>query len=160
MSRFAGIVASMLLLSFAAGAAVAAEPTGGGKSIGLMSMGEKVYSGKVGEWTGVAKLIDVRAHMKRLATSGAKADELPLLTHHLVMTLTDPKTGKPLDEAAGTLTLTGPDKKASKGEIKLKDGKFGSDLVLISPGKYIFKLEIVSGGKKAVMSFAYKMKKS
>lgn len=159
MKRFAGAVLTMLLL-LAAGTTFGAEPAGGGKSIGLMSMGEKVYSGKAGNWTALVKLIDMRAHMKRLATTGAKADDLPLLTHHLVMTVTDPKSGKPIEEGTGTLSVTGPDRKSSKGELAFKGGQFGSDIIMISPGKYVYKIEIVSGGKKAVFSFAYRMKKS
>lgn len=157
MRRFAGYVVLMLVL-LSTGAAFAEEPAAG-KSMSLMSMGDKVFSGKIGDWTAEARLINMREHMKRLAKSGRNADELPILTHHLEIVVTDPKTGKPLGEGTGTLTITGPDKKSDKTELVSKGGQFGVDLVMVSAGKYVFKLEIVSGKQKGVVSFGYKIKK-
>src|SRR5512134_790224 len=58
-----------------------------------MDMGEKIFSGKVGPWTGEARLVDMKAQMERSGVS-AKTAARYAGTRHLMLFLTDPATGK------------------------------------------------------------------
>jgi len=56
------------------------------------------------------------------------------------------------------VTVTGPDKKETKAEFMVMQGHFGADVNLPNPGKYTFKSEIESGGKKGSATFPYTVK--
>ncbi|MDO8739689.1 iron transporter, partial [Candidatus Deferrimicrobium sp.] len=58
----------------------------------------------------------------------------------------------------GTVTVTGPDKKETKAEFMAMQGHFGADVNLPKPGKYKFKTEIESAGKKGSATFSYTLK--
>jgi hypothetical protein len=120
-----------------------------------MSMtGDKVFSGKVGPWTGDARIMDMKAHM---AASGMKAQGAMPNSHHIALTLTD-AAKKPVTEGKGTVTVTGPDKKTAKAEVMVMQGHFGADVNLPKPGKYTFKADIESGGKMGSATFPYTVK--
>jgi len=120
----------------------------------MTTTGDKAFSGKVGPWTGDARIMDMKAHME---ASGMKAQGAMPNSHHLALTLTD-AAKKPVTEGKGTVTVTGPDKKETKAEFMVMQGHFGADVNLPRPGKYTFKTEIESGGKKGSATFPYTVK--
>ena len=79
----------------------------------MAKMGDKVFSGKIGPWTGEARIMDMKAHM---AASGMKAQGAMPNSHHIAFTLTD-AAKKPVTEGKGTVTVTGPDKKVDEGRV-------------------------------------------
>ena len=120
----------------------------------MAKMGDKAFSGKVGPWTGDARIMDMKAHLE---ASGMKAQGAMPNSHHLALTLTD-AAKKPVTEGKGTVTVTGPDKKETKAEFMVMQGHFGADVNLPKPGKYTFKTDIESGGKKGSATFPYTVK--
>jgi len=120
----------------------------------MAKMGDKAFSGKVGPWTGDARIMDMKAHM---AASGMKAQGAMPNSHHLAVTLTD-AAKKSVTEGKGTVTVTGPDKKETMAEFMVMQGHFGADVNLPKPGKYTFKTEIESGGRKGSATFSYTLK--
>jgi hypothetical protein len=120
----------------------------------MTTTGDKVFSGKVGPWKGDARIMDMKAH---LVASGMKAQGAMPNSHHIAFTLTD-AAKKLVTEGKGTVTVTGPDKKETKAEFMVMQGHFGADVNLPKPGKYTFKAEIESGGKKGSASFSYTLK--
>jgi len=120
----------------------------------MMKMGDKVFSGKIGPWTGSARIVDMKAHME---ASGMKAQGAMPNSHHVAFSLTDAEK-KPVTEGSGTVTVTGPDKKESKSDLMVMQGHFGADVNLPKPGKYTFQAEIGSGGKKGSATFSYTLK--
>jgi len=120
----------------------------------MAKMGDKAFSGKIGPWTGEARIMDMKAHLE---ASGMKAQGAMPNSHHIAFTLTD-AAKKPVTEGKGTVTVTGPDKKEAKTEFMAMQGHFGADVNLPKPGKYTFKAEIESGGKKGSATFPYTLK--
>ena len=120
----------------------------------MSKMGDKAFSGKIGPWNGEARIMDMKAHME---ASGMKAMGAMPNTHHLALSLTD-AAKKPVTEGKGTVTVTGPDKKAVTSGFMVMQGHFGADVNLPAPGKYTFKAEIESGGKKGSATFSYTLK--
>jgi hypothetical protein len=125
---------------------------------GMMKMGDKIFGGKVGPWNAEARLIDMKAHMEKAKASGMKMEGMK--SHHLALHLSDPGTKKPvaMSEGKGTVTVTGPDKKTEKYDLMAMEGHFGADVNLPKPGKYTFKTEIESGGKKGSATFSHTVK--
>ena len=120
----------------------------------MAKMGDKAFSGKIGPWNGEARIMDMKAHLE---ASGMKAQGAMPNSHHLALTLTD-AAKKPVTEGKGTVTVTGPDKKETKAEFMVMQGHFGADVNLPKPGKYTFKTEIESGGRKGNATFSYTLK--
>ena len=155
------VCGTALMLVALPGISAAAEQGGmGGMQHGGMGghdmtmTGDKAFSGKVGPWTGDARIMDMKAHM---AASGMKAQGALPNSHHLALTLTD-AAKKPVTEGKGTVTVTGPDKKEAKAEFMVMQVDFGADVNLPTPGKYTFKTDIESGGKKGSATFPYTVK--
>jgi hypothetical protein len=121
----------------------------------MMKMGDKVFSGKIGPWNGTARVMDMKAHME---ASGVKVQGTMPNSHHVAFDLSDAKTNSRVTEGKGTVTVTGPDKKEAKAEFMVMQGHFGADVNLPKPGKYTFKAEIESGGKKGNAAFSYTVK--
>lgn len=131
---------------------------GTGESHGdMMKMGDKVFGGKIGPWQGEARLIDMKAQMEKAKASGMKMGGA-MKSHHIALALTDAKTKKPIAEGKGSMTVTGPDKKAVKTDLMVMAGHFGADIDLPKPGKYKFNVEIESGGEKGSAKFSYEVK--
>jgi hypothetical protein len=120
----------------------------------MMKMGDKVFSGKIGPWKGDARIMDMKAHME---ASGMKAQGAMPNSHHIAFTLTDAAM-KPVTEGKGTVTVTGPDKKTATSDFMVMQGHFGADVNLPAPGKYTFKAQFESGGKKGNATFSYTLK--
>ncbi len=120
----------------------------------MMQMGDKVFSGKIGPWKGDARIMDMKAHME---ASGMKAMGAMPNSHHISFRLTD-AAKSPVTEGKGTVTVTGPDKKTATSGFMVMQGHFGADVNLSNPGKYTFKAEIESGGKKGNATFSYTLK--
>lgn len=120
-------------------------------------MGDKIFTGKVGPWTGEARLIDMKAQMEKAKASGMKMEGM-MKTHHFEIALTDAGTKKAVTEGKGSVTVTGPDKKSEKTAIAAMAGHFGVDINIPKPGKYKFKVEIESGGKKGSAKFSHEVK--
>ncbi len=123
-----------------------------------MKSGELLFSGKIGPWTGEARLIEKQAYMEQSgvpAKFAAKfAGEL-----HLMMFLTDPMTGKPLSGAAGKVTIAGPDKaSSSKVTLVVMGGHIGADVHLPQSGEYTFTAEIEAGGRSGSATFSHTLK--
>jgi opacity protein-like surface antigen len=132
---------------------------GHGAHGGMETMGEKVFSGKVGPWTGEARLIDMKAQMQKSGVSAKALAKLPA-SHHLVLVLSDPKTGKPASGVAGSAEVAGPDKaSSSKVTLVVMGGHIGADVNLPKAGKYTFKVAAEGGGQKGTAEFPYELKK-
>jgi len=123
-----------------------------------MDMGEKIFSGKVGPWTVEARLVDMKAQMEKSGVS-AKTSAKFAGQRHLMLFLTDPGTGKPAAGVAGKVDITGPDKaSSSKVTLVVMGEHIGADVGMPTPGKYTFKAEIESTGKKGSATFFYTLK--
>lgn len=161
--RFSACLLAVALIAapaLAAGAEKGHESMPGTKMEGhggMMKMGDKVFGGKIGPWQGEARLMDMKAHMEKAKASGMKM-EGAMKSHHISVALTDPATKKPVTDGKGTVTVVGPDKKAETTEFMVMEGHFGADVNLPKPGKYTFKTDIESGGKKGSAAFSYTVK--
>ena len=120
--------------------------------------GEKIFSGKVGPWTGEARLVDMKAQLEQSGVSAKTAARFAG-KRHLMLFLADPATGKPAAGAAGKVVVTGPDN-ASSSMVTLVEmgGHIGADVNMPAPGKYTFKADIESGGKKGSAAFSWTLK--
>jgi len=120
--------------------------------------GEKIFSGKVGPWTGEARLIDMKMQMEQSGVSAKTAAKFAG-KRHLMLFLTDPTTGKPAAGVSGKVVVTGPDKASSSTvTLVVMGGHIGADVGLPTPGKYTFNAEIESAGKKGSATFSYTLK--
>jgi len=162
---FCALALAIAVYSGAAGAAEVGHGSmqgmhGEGKAEGqgMMKMGDKVFGGKIGPWTGEARLMDMKAHMEKAMPSGMKMEGTMTQTHHIAIALTDPKTKKAVTEGSGTVTVVAPDKSQAKSDFMVMQGHFGADVTLPKPGKYTFKVEIESGGKKGAAFFSHTVK--
>ena len=125
----------------------------------MEKMGDQVFTGKVGPWAGEARLIDMKAQMEKSGVSAKALAKLPA-SHHLMVVLTDPKTGKPAEGVSGTAEVKGPDKaSSSKVTLVVMGGHIGADVNLPKGGKYTFRVNAEGGGKKGSAEFAYELKK-
>ena len=123
-----------------------------------MKNGEKIFSGKVGPWTGEARLVDMKAQMEQSGVSAKTAARFAG-KRHLMLFLTDPATGKPAAGGTGKVVVTGPDKaSSSKVTLVMMGEHLGADIGMSTPGKYTFKAEIESGGRKGSATFSYTLK--
>jgi hypothetical protein len=123
-----------------------------------MKKGEKIFSGKIGPWTAEARLVDMKAQMEQSGVS-AKTAERFAGKRHLMLFVTDPATGKPAAGVSGKVVVTGPDKTSSSNVTLIVMGEhIGADVGLPKPGKYTFKADIESGGKKGNATFSYTLK--
>jgi hypothetical protein len=120
--------------------------------------GELLFSGNVGPWAGEARLIEKQAYMEQ---SGIPAKIAARFAgeRHLMLFLTDPVTGKSPPDAAGKVTIAGPDK-ASSSKVTLigMGGHIGADVHLPQPGVYTFTAEIEAGGRTGSATFSHSLK--
>lgn len=79
-------------------------------------------------------------------------------THHVMVTITDEKTGKAPEKSDVTLILTTASKKTSTVELKEMMNHFGSGVSLEEKGTYTFTIEVKVGSKHNEMSFSYEVK--
>jgi len=121
---------------------------------GMMNMGDKVFEGKVGPWHGEAHLMDMKAQMEKAKASGMKMEGM-MKTHHISVSLSDPKTKKAVTEGKGSVSVTGPDKKTEKMSFMVMQGHFGADVTLDKPGRYSFEVSVESGKQKGSAAFDY-----
>ncbi len=120
-----------------------------------MKKGEKLFSGRVGPWTGEARLIDMKVQMEQSGVS-AKIAARFAGERHLMLFLTDPATGKPAAGAAGKVLITGPDAaSSSKVKLVLMGGHIGANVAMPTPGTYTFEADIESADKKGSATFSY-----
>ena len=123
-----------------------------------MGKGEKIFSGKVGPWTGEARLVDMKAQMEQSGVSAKTAARFAG-KRHLMLFLTDPTTGKPAAGVGGKVVVTGPDSASSSKVTLIVMGEhIGADVGLPTPGKYTFKAEVESADKKGSATFSYTLK--
>lgn len=170
--RTAACVAALAVLALPAGILAAEKGNGGGAGShgdmkmdghgtmkadghGTMKMGDKVFQGKVGPWKGEARIMDMKAHIE---ASGMKVSGPLPNSHHVALDLSDADTKTQVTEGKGTLSVTGPDKNASKAEFMVMQGHFGADVNLPKPGKYSFQVEIESSGQKGNATFSYTLR--
>lgn len=117
--------------------------------------GEKIFSGKVGPWTAEARLVDMKAQLEQSGVSAKTAARFAG-KRHLMLFLTDPATGKPAAASGGKVVVTGPDGKSpSTVTLVVMGGHIGADVGMPAPGKYTFKADIESAGRKGSASFSY-----
>ena len=123
-----------------------------------MGKGEKIFSGMMGPWKGEARLIDMKMQMEQSGVSAKTAAKFAG-KRHLMLFLTDPATGKAVAGVAGKVDVAGPDKaSSSKVTLVVMGEHIGADVGMTTPGKYTFKAEIESAGKKGSATFAYTLK--
>ena len=121
-------------------------------------MGEQIFSGKVGPWMGEARLVDMKAQLEQSGVSAKTAARFAG-KRHVMLFVTDPATGKHAAGVAGKVDITGPDKSSSsKVTLVVMGEHIGVDVDMPTPGKYTFKADIESGGKKGSATFAYTLK--
>ena len=120
---------------------------------GMMKMGDKVFEGEIGPWTGEIRLVDMKAQMARMKGSEKMMANMKN-THHVALSLEDPKAKAPVTEGKGTVTITGPDGKQATYDVMAMQGHFGTDVVLDKPGRYVFDVRIESGGEKGTATFS------
>ena len=117
---------------------------------GMMAMGKLAHEEVVDGVKATFKIIDIKAKMKEM---GMKE------THHIMVVLTDPKSGGKLSEGEVKVKVTGPDKKEQVKELMGMEGGFGSDFTMPEKGKYEvmakFKLK---DGKVRSVKFRYVVK--
>jgi hypothetical protein len=157
------VVLVVSLLAFggpAAGAAHASDhPHGGmqpgsmghmdGQGEGMESLGERIFEGKCGPWNAEVRLIDMKAQLEKSGVS-AKAIAKLHAKHHLMVILTDPKTGKPVTDVTGEVTIRGPKESAtSKVPLVVMGSHIGADVALPLPGKYSMRVTATGSGKNA-----------
>lgn len=124
----------------------------------MMKMGDKVFSGKVGPWTGEARLIDMKAQMEKSGVSAKTAARFAG-KRHLMLFVTDPATGKHAAGVTGKVVVTGPAKgSSSKVTLVLMGEHIGADVGMPTPGKYTFQADIESAGRKGSAAFSYTLK--
>jgi hypothetical protein len=151
MKRFIVWVAAFSILALPVFAPAAEKGHG-------MDMGEKIFSGKVGPWTAEARLVDMKAQMEKSGVSAATAAKFAG-KRHLMLFVTDPATGKPAAGVAGKVDVAGPDKaSSSKVTLVVMGEHIGADVGMPTPGKYTFKADVESGGKKGSATFSYTLK--
>ncbi len=109
----------------------------------MSKMGDVVFSGKIGPWTGEVRVMDMRAY-------GAGKN-----THHVSVALSDPKTKAPVAAGRGGVTVTGPDKAKAAAPFTVMQGHFGADVRLPKPGEYGIEVQVESGGGKGSAAFRY-----
>jgi len=123
-----------------------------------MDMGEKIFSGKVGPWAAEARLVDMKAQMEKSGVSPQTSARFAG-QRHLMLFLTDPATGKAAAGVTGKVVVTGPDKASSSKVTLVAMGVHaGADVGMPTPGKYTFKADVESGGKKGSATFSYTLK--
>ena len=123
-----------------------------------MKTGEKIFSGKVGPWTGEARLVDMKGQMEQSGVSAATAAKFAG-KRHLMLFVTDTKTGKPVAGVSGKVVVTGPGKASSSIVTLVVMGEhIGADVDMPTPGKYTFKADVESAGKKGGATFSYTLK--
>ena len=121
----------------------------------MMTMGTRVYRGKMGSWHSEARMIDMKAQMEG---SGMKAQGTMMNSHHIALAVTDPKTKTRVTEGTGTVTVIGPDKSETTYNVTGMQGHFGADVNLPKPGKYTCNVKLESGGKTGTATFHYMLK--
>lgn len=131
---------------------------GSGAAHGGMTMGEKIFAGRIGPWLGEARLVDMKAQMEKSMAAGMKMEGGMANSHHIAVTVTDPATKKAVVEGKGTVHVAGPDKKPVLSELMAMQGHFGADVNLPKPGKYTFKVFIESGDRKGAATFTHTVK--
>ncbi|MHB1013236.1 MAG: hypothetical protein ACYC37_10090 [Desulfobacteria bacterium] len=135
------------------GISAAAEP-----GMHDMKNGEKIFSGKVGPWTGEARLVDMKARMEQSGVSARTAARFAG-KRHLMFFLTDPATGKPATGVVGKVVIAGPDKASSSKVTLVPMGEhIGADVKMPAPGKYTFKADIRSPAGKGDATFSCSLK--
>ena len=122
------------------------------------SMGERIYLGKAGPWDAEARLVDTREQLEKSGVSPGTAAKFSG-KYHLMVVLSDPKTGKAPADAAGQVEIGGPDKtSSSKATLFPMGDHIGADVNLRQPGRYRFHLIVQGGGKKGDASFGFERK--
>jgi hypothetical protein len=120
--------------------------------------GERIFAGKVGPWTGEARLVDMMAQMLRSGVTAKTAARFAG-RRHLMLFLTDPTTGKHAPGIAGKVVVTGPGKASSSNVTLVVMGEhIGADIDMRKPGKYTFKADIESAGGKGSATFSYTLR--
>ncbi len=79
-------------------------------------------------------------------------------THHIMVVLTDEKSGEPVKNAVLEVTTLSPTKKASHSELKAMMGHFGGNLELGETGEYDVALAIKVGAGTSNVKFFYTVK--
>ena len=80
-------------------------------------------------------------------------------THHISVSFTDAKTGKPLTDGQVKMKVMGPDKGEQTKEMMGMHGHFGADFDLAKKGKYgVMSKFILKDGKTRSAKFWYTVK--
>lgn len=166
MTRRTGIAGSCLaalclLASAMTPGAAAHEPGGSAHRHGQApaeSFGERIFLGKAGPWDAEARLVDTRAQLEKSGVSPGTAAKFSG-KYHLLVILSDPKTKKSPDDAAGQVEISGPDKVSfSKATLFPMGDHIGADVSLPGRGRYRFRLFVQGGGMKGDASFDFERK--
>jgi len=93
-----------------------------------------------------------------MKAAGMQAQGAMTNSHHIALSLTDPKTKARITEGTGAVTVIGPDKSMMTYDITGMQGNFGADVNLPKPGKYTCNVKMESGGKTGTSTFHYTVK--
>ncbi len=124
---------------------------------GMMKMGDKVFEGEIGPWQCEARLVDMKAQMAMMKGSDAMMAKMKN-THHIALSIEDPKTKDRIAEGKGAITVTGPDGEQTRYDAMAMQGHFGADVNLPTPGEYTFMVEVESGGENGSATFHHMVK--
>ena len=124
---------------------------------GMMTMGDRIFDGKIGPWQAEVRLIDMKAQMAKMKVSEKMMAKMKN-THHLMVSLTDSGTKEHVTAGEGVVTVTGPDGQQSRYEFTGMQGHFGVDVAIDKPGQYEFDMKIESGGKKGTVTITEEIK--
>ncbi len=125
---------------------------------GMLSMGEKLWRGRIGPWKGQARLLDRKTQAAKAKASGKKMEAPMTKSHRVLVMLLNAKEGTPVLDGKGALTVTGPDRKPVKSALVMTDGAFSTEIDLPNPGEYEFLVWIEAGGKTGSVAFKHTMK--
>jgi hypothetical protein len=120
------------------------------------ALGDRIHGGAFGPWRCQIKILDRRPELAKMKASG-KAEGTQG-THFLSLSIMDPSTGKSLTSGKGTVTVTGPDKKKVRADLKPLGGPFSTDIEMSRAGSYTFQVDFASGSKVARANFKYEVK--
>src|SRR3972149_2700875 len=99
-------------------------------------MSTKRFFGWVAVLSILALPMYASAEMKgHVEASGMKAQGAMPNSHHIAFRLTD-AAKKPVTEGKGTVTVTGPDKKETRGGVMGMQGGLGAAVNLAQPGEH------------------------
>jgi hypothetical protein len=97
----------------------------------MMEMGNVVHQEVIDGVKATFKIMNMKEHMKGMEMPKGMKE-----THHIMVELTDAKSGKAFTEGTVKVKILGPDKSEQTKDLMGMQGHFGADFDLSKKGKY------------------------